>query len=153
MTQDSVQPAAVVCSVCGGDARASASCRHCGGAGVGIPSADGFLVWLKPIDDFFIAFRKIKRTITVLFHLALIVCILSGFAFFIWHVVQLEEFTQITLREFWLSGQGYILLFWFSVLLGCFFIFRLSEYSQESKKLPVSLHPISSQDQIGRAHV
>ncbi len=66
-------PVAIVCASCGGDPRLSATCKACGGAGIGVPSPEGFLVWTEPVDDFSIAFRALKKNVAVAFHLALLV--------------------------------------------------------------------------------
>lgn len=108
----------------------------CGGAGIGIPSPEGFLVWNEAVDDFTIAFRKVKRKAVGLFHFALLGLVLLSLVLFAWGVNSLEDPAAIREAEFWLIGHWYVTQLWLGLLLGCFLIFRLAEYSQETKVVP-----------------
>lgn len=136
MADQSVTNEAIICSACGGDPRQSAQCKMCGGAGIGIPSPEGFLVWNEAVDDFTIALRKIKRKAVGLFHFSILGLVLLSFVIFAWQVNALEDPTVIRGAEFWFVGHWYVTQLWLGLLLGCFLIFRLSEYNQETKIIP-----------------
>lgn len=127
---------AIVCSVCGGDPRASLTCKHCGGAGVGVPSSSGFLVWDETLDDFSIAFRKFRRKAITFLHLGLMVVSILTLVVFAWQTSRLESVSILWTSEFWLGGHWFVTLFWFGLFLDCFLIFRLAEYSHDEKSLP-----------------
>jgi len=129
-------PEAVVCAVCSGDPRLSLTCKHCGGAGVGVPSTLGFLVWDEPIDDFSINFRKFRRQTITIIHLVLMVASLATIAAFIWRVSGLDGISALWTRGFWTSGYWFVTLFWAGLLLDCFILFRLAEYTHDEKTLP-----------------
>lgn len=103
---------------------------------VGLKSADGFLIWGQPIDDFHLAFRKIRRNTNVLFHLALILVSASTIVLFIWRLMRLETTTDALSIPFWFAGYSEVAWFWFGLFLDCFIIFRLFEYNQETKSIP-----------------
>lgn len=133
---DTSKTTAIVCASCGGDPRASASCKMCGGAGVGVASPDGFLVWGSPVDDFTIALRKVKRAVNLVFHLGLLVLILIFFLVFAWQVASLEDLAVLREGAFWVFGHWFVTLFWAALFGACFLIFRLKVYSREQKDLP-----------------
>lgn len=135
---DDTRPAltAIVCSACGGDPRRSATCKACHGAGVGVPSPDGFLVWSEPVDDFSIAWRKVRRHANAIFHFLLFAFSIFALVAFAWHASTVEDLSLFSAREFWLSGHWTITLFWLGLLNGCFVIFRISEFTKEVKTLP-----------------
>jgi len=120
-------PEAIICSACGGDPRQSAHCEMCGGAGIGIPSAEGFLVWNETVDDFSIALRKIKTKATGLFHFFILVLVLLSLVLFAWQVNALEDASVIRTADFWFVGHWYVTQLWLGLLLACFLIFRLSK--------------------------
>lgn len=131
-----VLPVAVVCSACGGDPRQSTHCKVCGGAGVGIPSVDGFLVWLSSVDDFSIALRKIKRHVNTVLHLLLLAFSLLTLGLYIWQVSLLPQITDALIPEFWMSGHWFVTLLWVGLLVDCFLIFRISEFTAEARAIP-----------------
>lgn len=130
------QPVAIVCSACGGDPLKSARCKVCGGAGIGVASPDGFLVWSTHIDEFTIALRKIRHKANAVFHLLLLVISLSSLAWLIFTVTQLSDFTVLSTLVFWTNGIPAVTFFWFGCFIACFFIFRLFEYSSDRKAIP-----------------
>ncbi len=127
---------AITCQSCGGDPRLSLKCKNCGGAGIGLPGVDGFLVWSEKIDDFSIALRKIRKKITVGLHLGLLIFSLVCISLFVWQITKIEDFLLLQTLSFWVAGYWYVSLLFIGLMLGCFFIFRLFEYSRDSKDLP-----------------
>jgi len=127
---------AILCSTCNGDPRRSPSCKACGGAGVGVPSADGFLVWSQPVDDFSIAIRATRRTVKTAFHLGLLAFILLTLVLFAWQVSILSEPSAILTQAFWTAGSWYVTFLWVGLFVSCFLVFRVMEFSQESKTIP-----------------
>ncbi len=135
--QDTSQsPQVTACSACQGDARASLKCKTCGGTGLGLPSPDGLLVWGAVVDDFSIAFRKIKRRVNVFFHLSLIVLSLLTIAALVWRITRLESVTDALTLNFWIAGYPEVTFFWLGLFLGCFIVFRIAEYTRDVKLLP-----------------
>lgn len=114
------------------DARVKASAS----IDVGLASFDGLLHWGTPIDDFQLKFRKVRKKVTVAFHLTLI--ILSGVTFilFIWRLFRVDAISDVLTLSFWSAGYPEVTLFWLGVFLDTYIIFRLSEYSQETNILP-----------------
>ncbi|MFA5185634.1 MAG: ATP-dependent Clp protease ATP-binding subunit [Patescibacteria group bacterium] len=129
-------PEAIICKACGGDPRLSLNCKMCGGAGIGISSHEGFLVWEDRVDDFTLVLRKVKRQANAFFHLAVLGIILLYFVLFGWQVSALEDVAQVRTLEFWTAGHWYVTLLWLGMFLGCFLVFRLSEYTKETKAIP-----------------
>ncbi|MDQ7814913.1 MAG: ATP-dependent Clp protease ATP-binding subunit [Patescibacteria group bacterium] len=127
---------AIVCKGCGGEPRLSAQCKLCGGAGIGVAGTDGFLVWEERVDEFMIALRKARRQINAFFHLGLLAVVLVFLVLFAWQANRLEDLGELQTLAFWVSGYWYVTLFWFACFFGTFLVFRLSEYSVESKALP-----------------
>ncbi|MBU1448485.1 hypothetical protein KKF45_01455, partial [Patescibacteria group bacterium] len=130
------RPVAIVCAQCGADPRLTASCKACGGAGIGVASPDGFLVWSDPVDDFTIALRAIKKNATVIFHLAIMIGLGVAVAAILWSLTRLDDVSVIREASFWVSGRWDVSLAWFAAFLGCFLIFRLSEYSSDVRSIP-----------------
>lgn len=135
--QDTSQSQQVTaCSACQGDARASLKCKACGGTGLGLKSQDGLLVWSAIVDDFSIAFRKIKRRVNVFFHLLLISLSLLTVAALIWRVTRLDRIADALTFNFWIAGYPEATFFWLGLFLDCFIIFRLAEYTRDVKLMP-----------------
>lgn len=106
------------------------------GIDVGLQSVDGLLVWGSPVDDFSLRFRKLKKQITISFHLFLIILSAFTLAALVWHIVRLDALDDALTLPFWTSGSWEITVFWLGVFLDTFIIFRLSEYSQDTRVLP-----------------
>ncbi|MFZ6015238.1 MAG: AAA family ATPase [Patescibacteria group bacterium] len=138
-TQDSSVnqvPQAIVCSACGGDARSSASCKQCHGAGVGIPTAEGFLVWNSIIDDFTIATRKLRLKVNSAFHLVLLSIIIALALVFFFFTLRDFTLADVQTLQFWTVGYWFVTLFYIAIALTAFFIFRISAFTKPAKILP-----------------
>jgi ATP-dependent Clp protease ATP-binding subunit ClpC len=135
-TPKSQQQELIVCGTCQGDPRASLTCKSCGGYGIALPSVDGLLTWGVTVDDFSIQFRKIRRNITVVFHLILIIASVATIGLFAWRVSRLTHIADVWTMAFWTSGAPEITLFWAGLFLDCFIIFRLVEFTREVSLLP-----------------
>ncbi|MFA5936146.1 MAG: ATP-dependent Clp protease ATP-binding subunit [Patescibacteria group bacterium] len=129
-------PVAIVCSACGGDPQRSLTCKICGGAGIGVASPDGFLVWSQRVDAFTIAFRKLTVKVNAVVHVSLMIACLAGLGFFLFHLLQLEDLSSLSSLTFWTSGHPALTWLWISCFLACFLIFRLFEYTSDRKNLP-----------------
>ncbi len=129
-------PTAIVCTACGGDPRLSAHCKVCGGAGIGVPSQDGFLAWSDPVDDFRISLRAVRRSVYAALHLGLFIASVLCAAIFIWQITRLDDIRVLATADFYLIGHWYVTLLWIGLTLFCFLIFRQAEYGQESRTLP-----------------
>lgn len=103
---------------------------------VGFTSVDGLLVWGAVVDDFHLRFRKIRKNVNVSFHLILIIISALTLVFFVYRLVQLEVLREALTMNFWFVGYPEIALFWLGIFLDCYIIFRLFEYSQETKLIP-----------------
>ncbi|MBD3251607.1 AAA domain-containing protein [Candidatus Uhrbacteria bacterium] len=103
---------------------------------VGLPSVDGLLVWGAPIDDFHLRFRKIRRYTNIGFHLTLIILSVLTVAAFLYRLFQQESIQALWTAEFWFAGYPEVTLFWLGLFLDAFIIFRLFEYSQDTKRIP-----------------
>ena len=129
-------PEAVVCSACGGDPRASASCHMCHGAGVGIPTGEGFLVWNTLVDEYTIAIRKLRIKINAILHLGLMVVIIVCLAVFFWYAIGFYGIDAMRTAEFWTVGHWFVTVFFVGLVLAAYFVFRMSEFTQQAKFLP-----------------
>lgn len=125
-----------LCSACQGDPRASVGCRKCHGAGMGISSPIGLMVWDAAIDDFAFIFRAAKRTLTASLHLILFIASLTTLGLFIFYLTRLESLDILFEASFWLAGPPEVALFWAGILLDCFILFRLVEYGHDVQTLP-----------------
>ncbi|MSR84973.1 ATP-dependent Clp protease ATP-binding subunit [Candidatus Uhrbacteria bacterium] len=130
-------PTITVCPHCQGDSRLSASCHTCHGAGAGLSSPDGYLVWGALVDDFSFGFRRLRLKLTSSFHVALALAIFGCIGFFIFHVLRagngLFNFTELNQMLFAQSAGAW---FWLGLFLACFFIFRLRVYTEVVSPLP-----------------
>lgn len=136
MTSLSSASSAIVCTACDGDPRRSATCKVCGGAGVGVPSIDGFLVWSEPVDEFQSSLRKFRRRLNTGLHLSILALSLATLILFVWQVVALNDVELLLSRDFWSAGHWYVTLLWFGLFLDCFLIFRIAEFTHEIRVLP-----------------
>jgi ATP-dependent Clp protease ATP-binding subunit ClpC len=93
-------------------------------------------VWSEPVDDFSIALRKARRAVRTTFHLALLAFGLLTLVLFAWQVSRLTDPSEILAQEFWTAGQWFVTLLWVGLFADCFLVFRLMEYSRESKAIP-----------------
>ncbi|MEN9558025.1 MAG: hypothetical protein RL141_394 [Candidatus Parcubacteria bacterium] len=135
--KDSVPSATVtVCRTCQGDPRAARTCTECRGAGIGLPSPDGLVVWNHPVDDFSLIFRRWARRITVLIHLGLMLFAVGSIGWFVWGVAQLPDVTIIGTSAFWIGGRPEVIAFFVGMLLNAFLVFRFVEYGQSVRPLP-----------------
>ncbi len=129
-------PEAIVCTNCGADPRASSNCSKCKGAGVGIPTDEGFLVWNTIVDELTIALRKFRIKVNAIFHLSILAVIIIFLALFLTFTIRDFTFTDVQTLAFWTSGYWFVTLFYFSIVIGAFFIFRLNEFTKPAKTLP-----------------
>ncbi len=129
---------AVICSACGGDPRASKNCRVCGGAGIGVASPDGFLVWTEPVDAFHITLRRLKHRVTTMFHVALFTFILMTWVALVYGIASQPSLADVFDLTFWFGGHWFVTLYGFGLLTTCFLVFRFREYGHEEKTIPVS---------------
>jgi len=134
-------PQAVVCSACNGDPRASVQCRQCKGAGIGIPTDEGFLVWNLQIDDFMIAVRKLRVQANAIIHLVTLFLIVVCCGLFLWQVMAGYSINDLQTPAFWTVGYWFVTVFYAGIVLTAFFIFRISEFSEVAKELPHWLTP------------
>lgn len=131
------QPEVVICAKCEGDPRRSASCKACGGAGIGIPSPDGFLVWTEAIDPIAASLRKLRIKLNAGLHMALILTVLICVGAFVWSVLRIDDpLTALKTWEFWFAGHWYVTVFWFALFIGCFTVYRIKEFTSSVKTLP-----------------
>ncbi len=136
MPDETQQPVVIACTACGGDPRRSTDCKSCGGAGVGIAGEDGFLVWSQSVDEFTAAFRKVKRNVNAVIHMMLLVFGAGALVALVCGIATLPDITSAESWDFWISGSWLMSVFWIGLLSDCFLIFRLSEFTKESKQLP-----------------
>ena len=106
----------VVCDRCSGDDRHSLDCEKCQGAGIGISSKYGFLVWNTLIDDFTISFKKISRKVNLGFNLIVVLLLLTNLLIFFWLVVENDlllknPFYTIITVFIALIGAGYLFIY------------------------------------------
>lgn len=136
-SKNAAPPTAIVCSACGGDPVRSVTCKVCGGAGIGVASPDGFLVWSERVDDVTIAIRKARRIVHAVLHLALLLLCLGLIGYPIATFVLRGETFDGSVFALLTSGQPAITWFWIAWFLVCFLIYRLAEYSSDRKSLLV----------------
>ncbi|MFH1620938.1 MAG: AAA family ATPase [Patescibacteria group bacterium] len=136
MTENKNKLSVIACQSCGGDPRLSEKCKNCGGAGIGLQGVDGFLVWSDKIDDFSIALRKIRKKIKVGLHIGLLAISMICLSLFVWQISALDDFSILQTPSFWVAGYWYVSFLFIGLIVGCFFVFRIYEYSNDSKELP-----------------
>ncbi|MBU2566227.1 ATP-dependent Clp protease ATP-binding subunit [Patescibacteria group bacterium] len=129
-------PQAIVCNACNGDPRASVNCKQCRGAGVGIPSEYGFLIWNTIVDDFTAAIRKFRIKVNAAIHLMVLAIIIAFVAIFFWNVIRFYSFQDLQTISFWSAGYWFVSLFYLAIVFTAFFIFRISEFTKPAKELP-----------------
>lgn len=129
-------PQAIVCSACNGDPRTSRECRQCRGAGIGIPSGEGFLVWSAEVTDFTAAIRKLRIKVNAVVHLATMVLIIVCLIVFFANVIPNYTIKDVQALTFWTTGHWFVTFFYAAIVLTAFFIFRMSEFTAVAKYLP-----------------
>jgi len=103
---------------------------------VGFPSVDGLLIWGAVVDDFHLRFRKIRKNVNVTFHLFLIIVSALTLVLFVYRLVRLEIIRDALTMDFWFAGYPEVALFWLGIFIDCYIVFRLFEYSQDTKLIP-----------------
>jgi ATP-dependent Clp protease ATP-binding subunit ClpC len=126
---------AVLCPVCGGDARASAGCKACHGAGVSLPTDRGQLVWLERVDQSIFAVRYARKWVHGVLHSLIGIAIVGSVAWFAYGVWSQRDITVLATGEFWF-GTSIPSGLWLALFLGCFLVFRLRVYNDEARILP-----------------
>lgn len=129
-------PSAIVCSACNGDPRSSRNCKQCGGAGIGVQSEQGFLVWAAEVSDFTSAIRKLRIKINAIVHLAIMTLIVLCLIVFFANVIPNFTVEDIKTLAFWTSGHWFVTILCIAVILSAYFIFRMSEFTALAKDLP-----------------
>ncbi len=146
------QPQAIVCNVCGGDPRTSRNCPNCKGAGVGIASNEGFLVWGRRIDDFSIKVRKFRVQVNSIFHYAILLLTVLCLGVFLWNAIGHYGYQDVSTLAFWTSGLWFVNFFYAAVLLAAFFVFRMNEFTETTKTLPGWMPSRNSQPSDDTSH-
>jgi ATP-dependent Clp protease ATP-binding subunit ClpC len=136
-------PPAIVCSACNGDPRTSRQCKQCGGAGIGIPSEEGFLVWAAEITEFTSAVRKIRIKVNAIVHLVIMALIVVCLIVFFANVISGFSIEDVKTLAFWTAGHWFVTIFYIAVVLAAYFIFRMNEFTALAKDLP---HWLMSRD-------
>ncbi len=126
----------VLCPVCGGDARASAGCKACRGAGVSLPTSVGQLVWLERIDAGTFAVRHARRWVHGVWHVLIGLGILGSFAWFAFGVWSRNDIMVLATSDFWFGASIAPAGLWLGLFLLCFLIFRLRNYNDDARILP-----------------
>ncbi|MDD2731380.1 MAG: AAA family ATPase, partial [Candidatus Portnoybacteria bacterium] len=129
-------PEAIVCSVCNGDPRTSRNCKQCGGAGIGIPSEEGFLVWSTEVTEFTSAVRKLRIKVNAILHIAIMAVIVLCLIVFFANVIPNFTIEEVKTLAFWTAGHWFVTVFYVAIVLGAYFIFRMSEFTAPAKDLP-----------------
>lgn len=104
---------------------------------MGLSSPDGLLVWGTPVNDFAIAFRVIKQRVTLALHALLILLSALGVVALGWRLAFLTEILDIFTIGFWVDDGRLIAFFWMGLFLLAFLVFRIAEYGQNVKSLPI----------------
>lgn len=125
-----------LCPVCGGDARASAGCKACRGAGVSLSTERGQLVWLEKVDSGTFTIRSLRKTVHGVLHALIGVAILASFVWFGVGVWQAGDVMALTTVDFWFGSSFAPMGLWLGLFLLCFFVFRLRVYSDQARILP-----------------
>ena len=126
----------VVCGSCEASDRHSLDCKQCQGAGIGITSKYGFLVWNTVVDDFTIKFRAISKKVNLLFNLIVGLLLILHLSLFIWFAIENNVLTELVKVSFWFSSADYLIFFYIALILACFLIFRIYKFTHEVKVLP-----------------
>ncbi len=126
----------IVCRVCNGDPRASAKCSACHGAGIGLQTEFGYLVWLPTLDAFTFRFRQFRLKANAIIHLTIGLLIVACLTAATFGFLRMDDPTAWLAPSFWISGHWYVALLWLGLLLGCFLIFRLGVYANQVHALP-----------------
>ncbi|MDD2785557.1 MAG: ATP-dependent Clp protease ATP-binding subunit [Patescibacteria group bacterium] len=127
---------AVVCSKCNGDPRGSRSCNQCKGAGIGIQSEEGFLVWATEINEVSSALRKLRIKVNAIVHLALMTVIVLCLIAFFASVIPNYTIEDVQTWLFWTSGHWFVTVFYVAIVLTAYFVFRMNEFTAQAKDLP-----------------
>jgi ATP-dependent Clp protease ATP-binding subunit ClpC len=124
---------AIVCSACSGDPRRSASCSACGGAGIGVPSPYGFLVWDVSVEPAAFAFRTFRRRANAVVNLGfgIAAAALVGLAALAWVPVLAGDPWEGP----WTAALQDARL-WGGVLLACFMAARIRHLPLHARPLP-----------------
>ena len=67
---------------------------------------------------------------------ALLALALLALAASVLGVARLDDLSVLRTFAFWISGRWSVTALWAGLLVGCFLIFRLSEYSRDEKPIP-----------------
>ncbi|MDP3794194.1 MAG: hypothetical protein Q8R07_05625, partial [Candidatus Uhrbacteria bacterium] len=129
-------PEFTLCPACQGDPRTSINCSACRGAGVGVSSPDGYLVWTAATDHFSFGFRKLRLKANAILHLFLAILVVACFGLFFFGVARANAFLVLATRDYWSAHTWESGFLWLGFFLLCFLLFRLRVYSERVKPLP-----------------
>ncbi|MDO8617857.1 MAG: ATP-dependent Clp protease ATP-binding subunit [Candidatus Uhrbacteria bacterium] len=129
-------PEFTLCPACQGDPRTSINCSACRGAGVGVSSPDGYLVWTAAADHFSFGFRKLRLKVNAILHLFLAIIVVACFGLFFFGVARANAFLVLATRDYWSAHTWESGFLWLGFFLLCFLLFRLRVYSERVKPLP-----------------
>ncbi|MFH1413183.1 MAG: AAA family ATPase [bacterium] len=128
----------ITCPNCNGSGRAKIGpCKNCHGLGFGAFFEDKFFYFNHHITNTTIALDHFKKTIY--FFLDLITYVLGGMGLISlgWWLYQVSE-SLASLGDlfFWQSDSYLVLIFWLSIFVDMFIIYRVSEKYDDEKKIP-----------------
>ncbi len=137
MSTQPIEFAQMVCDACQGQSPALMTCTTCHGHGVWLASRDEVLFWGVPLDGFSFTFRRLRIRLRALVHMMLVVLVLVGVVGAAWLFLSAGgDVASLTYLATFMNGSWAAVLFWGSLVLLAFFIFRLAVYGQSFSVLP-----------------
>ncbi len=120
----------ITCPVCEGTGkgRHGLSCGNCAGAGIGAFYNGRFFYWGFGLSKAIIKLSNLKRKFDAVFNFLILLGCLAGFVslgFWIWQA-DIYNGGNIAL-DFWNQKHPLILIFWLSVMVDMFIVYRISE--------------------------
>lgn len=125
------------CETCAGAMPALSSCSTCHGRGAWLASRDEVLYFGVPLDGFAFAFRRMKIMVHTILHAILAVSLFGSILGSSWLFLQQDgDPARLLTSEPFLNGSMSAVLFWLSIIILTFLIFRLAVYGQPFEVIP-----------------
>ncbi len=95
---------------------------------------DGPLMWAPLLETGLFAFRHFRRHANAIFHIALALCAIGAVGFSVF-LLSFEPNALVPFLQFTIPHAG-VLWFWIAVLVLCFLVFRIRQFSDTVTPLP-----------------
>jgi ATP-dependent Clp protease ATP-binding subunit ClpC len=132
------EPTYLVCPICNGTSRGNygLQCKECSGLGVVTVQGESVFYWGYTPTLSTITLTRLKKTVDfVLNSITFLFGITGVFSLAWWFWLNKDYLSGLDFLNFWSFNNGYLLIFWISLIADMFIIYRISEDLRKSEKI------------------